>query len=89
MDDPGSIKLPLSPARYTTFTAAVRGCWCLQVHLIIYSAFARGVHSVTWVDLEAQSWIADFRIAAALNIFLFFLVVCIGGLPYTLSFDVF
>ena len=41
LDDPGPIKLPLPPARYTTSTGAVRGSWCLQVHLA--SAFARGV----------------------------------------------
>ena len=41
LDDPGLIKLPLPPARYTTSTGAVRGSWCLQVHLT--SAFARGV----------------------------------------------
>ena len=41
LDDPGPIKLPLSPARYTTSTRAVRGSWCLQIHLA--SAFARGV----------------------------------------------
>ena len=40
LHDPGPIKL-LSPARYTTLTGAVRGSWCLQVHLA--SAFARGV----------------------------------------------
>ena len=40
-DDPGPIKLPLAPACYTTSTGAVRGSWCLQVHLA--SAFARGV----------------------------------------------
>ena len=42
LDDPGAIKLPLSPARYTTSTGAVRGSWCLQAHLA--NAFARGVH---------------------------------------------
>ena len=40
-DDPGPIKLPFSPARYTTSTGAVRGSWCLQVHAA--SAFCRGV----------------------------------------------
>ena len=40
-DDPGPIKLPLSPARYTTSTGAVRGSWCLHVH--VASAFSRGV----------------------------------------------
>ena len=30
LDDPGPIKLPLAPARYTTSTGAVRGFWCLQ-----------------------------------------------------------
>ena len=29
LDDPGPIKLPLPPARYTTSTGAVRGSWCL------------------------------------------------------------
>ena len=41
LDDPGPIKLPLPPARYTTSTGAVRGSRCLQVH--IASAFPRGV----------------------------------------------
>ena len=41
LDDPGPIKLPLPPARYTTSTGAVRGSWCPQVHLA--RAFARGV----------------------------------------------
>ena len=41
LDDPGSTKLPLTPARYTTSTGAVRGSRRLQVHLA--SAFARGV----------------------------------------------
>ena len=40
LDDPGPIKLPLSPARYTTSAGAVRGSWCLQVH--VASAFSRG-----------------------------------------------
>ena len=40
-DDPGSIKLPLSPALYTTSTGGVRGSGCLQVHLT--SAFSRRV----------------------------------------------
>ena len=45
LDDPGPIKPPLSPVRYTTSTGAVRGSSCLQVHLA--SAFARGVqHNV-------------------------------------------
>ena len=43
LDDPGLIKLPLPPARYTytTSTGAVRGSWCLQVH--VASTFSRGV----------------------------------------------
>ena len=41
LDDPGPIKLPLPPARYTTSTGAVRGSWCIQVNLA--GAFARGV----------------------------------------------
>ena len=45
LDDPGPIKLPLSPARYAASTRAVRGSWCLQTHLA--SASARGVqHNV-------------------------------------------
>ena len=39
LDDPGPIKLPLPPARYTTSTGGVRGSWCLQVH--VASAFPR------------------------------------------------
>ena len=31
LDDPGPIKLHLSPVRYTTSRGAVRGSWCLQV----------------------------------------------------------
>ena len=42
LDDPGPFKLPLFPARYTTSPGAVRGSWCLQVHVV--SAFSRGVH---------------------------------------------
>ena len=39
------LKLPLPPARYTTSTGAVRGPWCLQVH--IASAFPWGIqHNV-------------------------------------------
>ena len=41
-DDPGPFKLPLFPALYTTSVGAVRGFWCLQVH--VASAFSRGVH---------------------------------------------
>ena len=41
LDDPGPIKLPLSPVSYTISTGAARGSWCLQVHLA--SAFARGL----------------------------------------------
>ena len=40
-DDPGPIKLPLPPVRYTTSTGAVRGSWCLQVH--VASAYPRGI----------------------------------------------
>ena len=41
LDDPGPIKLPLPPARYTTSTGAVRGSRCFQIH--IASAFPRGI----------------------------------------------
>ena len=41
LDDPGPIKLPLPPARYSTSTGGVRGSWCLQVHEA--SAFSRGI----------------------------------------------
>ena len=41
LDDPGPIKLPLPPTRYSTSTGTLRGSWCLQVPLS--SAFARGV----------------------------------------------
>ena len=41
LDDAGPFKLPLFPARYTTSTGAVRGSWCLQVH--VASAFSQGV----------------------------------------------
>ena len=33
LDDPEPIKLPLPPACYTTSTGAIRGSWCLQVHI--------------------------------------------------------
>ena len=41
LDDPGPIKLPLTPASYTTSTGAGRGSWCLQVH--VASLFPQGV----------------------------------------------
>ena len=41
LDDSGPITLPLFPARYTASAGAVRGSWCLQVH--VASAFSRGV----------------------------------------------
>ena len=41
LDDPGPIKLTRPAVRYTTSTGAVRGSWCLEVHLA--SAFAPGV----------------------------------------------
>ena len=31
LDDPGPIKLPISPAHYTTSTGGVQGSWCLQL----------------------------------------------------------
>ena len=40
LDDPGPIKIPPPPARYTS-TGAVRGSWCLQVHEA--SAYLRGI----------------------------------------------
>ena len=45
LDNPRPIKLPLPPAHYTISTGAVRGSWCLQVH--IARAFSRGIqHNV-------------------------------------------
>ena len=41
LDDPGPIKLPLPPARYSTSTGGVRGSWCLQVHEA--SVFPQGI----------------------------------------------
>ena len=41
LDDLGPIKFLLGPARYTTSTGAIRGSWCLKVH--VASAFSRGV----------------------------------------------
>ena len=41
LDDPGSINLPPSPARYTTSKGAIRGSWSLEVHLA--RVFARGI----------------------------------------------
>ena len=32
LDDPGPIRLPLPPARYTASTGAVRGSCCPQIH---------------------------------------------------------
>ena len=40
LNDPWPIKISLPPALYTTSTGAVRGSWCLQVHI---SAFPRGI----------------------------------------------
>ena len=76
LDDPGPIKLPLSPARYTTSTGAVRGSWCLQVHLA--SAFAGGGGNGTLMNLEAQLWIPDFLIAAALDSCVFLWALGVG-----------
>ena len=42
LDDLGRIKLRLAPVLYPTSAGAVRGSWCLQVHLT--TTFARGVH---------------------------------------------
>ena len=55
LDDPGPFKLPLFPARYTTSAGAVRGSWCLQVH--VASAFSRRV----------QRKVADSRGAAVIS----------------------
>ena len=41
LDDPRPFKLPLFPVRYTTSAGAVRGSWCLHVH--VASAFSGGV----------------------------------------------
>ena len=41
LDDPGPIKILLSPARYTTALDAVIGSWCLQIHRS--SGFKRGI----------------------------------------------
>ena len=40
LDDPGTIKLPLPSARYTTSTETVRGSWYLPVH--VNNAFPGG-----------------------------------------------
>ena len=55
LEDPGPIKLPLFPARYTTSAGALRGFWCLQVN--VASAFSRGV----------QRNVDDSRGAAAIS----------------------
>ena len=65
LDDPGPIKLPLSPARYTTSTGAVRGSWCLQFH--VASAVSRGIQRN--VDDSRGAAVVDFHAAAALNSF--------------------
>ena len=80
LDDPGPIMLPLAPARYTTSKGAVRGYWCLQVHLA--SSFARGVQRNV-DEFDARPWIADFRMAASFDNFPFFGVLWSG---YFLSF---
>ena len=41
LDDPGPVRIALSPSRYTTSQDAVRGSWCLQVHRS--SSFLRGL----------------------------------------------
>ena len=38
---PEPINFPLPPVRYTTSTGAVRGSWCLQVH--VANACPRGI----------------------------------------------
>ena len=43
LDDPGPIKLPLSPVHYTTSTGGVQGSWCLQLRRGI--SVARGIQS--------------------------------------------
>ena len=43
LDDPGLVKLPLSPARYMISTGGFRGSWCLQ--LLRGRPVARGVQS--------------------------------------------
>ena len=55
LDDPGAFKLPLFPARYTTSSGAVRGIWCLHVH--VASAFSRGV----------QRKVDDSRVVAVIS----------------------
>ena len=61
LDDPGPIKLPVPPARYTTSTRAVRGSWCLQVH--IASAFPQGVQRNVDESRGATvtSWLSSHR----------------------------
>ena len=61
LDDPGPTKLPLPPARYTTSTGAVRGSWCLQVH--IASAFPPGIQRN--VDESRGATVVDFQATAA------------------------
>ena len=43
LDDPGPIKLPLSPAHYTTSTGGVQGSWCLRLRR--GRSVARGIQS--------------------------------------------
>ena len=43
LDDRGPIKLPLSPAHYTTSTGGVQGSWCLQLRR--GRSVARGIQS--------------------------------------------
>ena len=61
LDDPGPINIPLPPARYMTSTGAVRGSWCLQVH--IASAFPRGIQRKVDESRGAAvaSWLSSHR----------------------------
>ena len=75
LDDPGTIKLPLFPLRYTTSAGAVRGSWCLQVNVVsaFYRGFQRNVD-----DSRGAAVIVDFYVAAALDRFPVFLALPLG-----------
>ena len=57
LDDPGPIKLPLSPAHYTTSSGRVQGSWCLQLHRD--RSVARGIQSN--VDESRGADVANWR----------------------------
>ena len=60
LNDLGPIKFPLSPARYTNSTGAIRGSWCLHVTSPVR---VLGGSNVTQTNLEARPWLVDVQAA--------------------------